>query len=94
MLFRSAIAVIRGRDDVSIANVLGSNLMNTIFITGSVASVFALPIEKQVLTYDSVWLVGATVGMWALILLFKGRVPRWMGGLFLACYVYYIVSLL
>ena len=54
-------AALAGKSDISIANVLGSNLFNLGFILGGAALVAVLPTSKLLVRRDSAALVGATL---------------------------------
>jgi cation:H+ antiporter len=89
----SLVSSIRGRDDVAIANVLGSNLFNILVILGLSATIAPLPVAVGIVTSDNWWMLGVTLLLFPLM--FTGRrINRWEGGLLLAVYVAYLAFLL
>ena len=76
-------AVLTGSGDISIGNVVGSNVCNIALILGLSALISPLPVHKQLLKLD-VWLMlGASV-LLAVCHYFYHGVNRWQGGIFFA----------
>jgi cation:H+ antiporter len=89
----SLVSVARGRDDVAIGNVIGSNLFNILGILGLSALVSPLEVHPLIIARDQWWMFGVTLLL--LPLMYTGfRVVRWEGGLLLAIYAAYLVQLL
>lgn len=89
----SVVASLRGRDDVAIANVIGSNLFNTLVVLGINGSIVPLPIDASIARLDCWWMFGVTLLL--VPLMFTGRrVNRWEGALMLVVYTVYMVVLL
>ncbi|HVK12325.1 MAG TPA: calcium/sodium antiporter [Gemmataceae bacterium] len=89
----SLVSSIRGRDDVAIGNVIGSNLFNILGILGINALVAPLPISPEIAGWDNWWMLGVTVLLFPLM--FTGRrINRWEGLGLLAVYAAYMVLLL
>src|SRR6056297_4205412 len=70
-------AALAGSADISVANVVGSNVVNLGFVLGGAALVRALPIAPDLVRRDSAVLLGAT-GL-VLALLWDVRVGRLEG---------------
>lgn len=86
------VSSLRGRNDVAIGNVIGSNLFNLLGILGVSALVAPLPVARELIASDGWWLLGVT--LLALPLLINGaRVNRWEGGLLLVAYAAYLYGL-
>ena len=82
-------AALRGKGDISVGNVVGSNICNIALILGLCATVKALPVNRQVLKGDLPVMTLATLAL-AGLLYFTGGVPRWGGLIFIlmmACYL-------
>ncbi|MBO5643890.1 MAG: calcium/sodium antiporter [Lentisphaeria bacterium] len=82
-------AALRGKGDISVGNVVGSNICNIALILGLCAAVKALPVNRQVLKGDLPVMTLATLAL-AGLLYFTGGVPRWGGLIFIlmmACYL-------
>jgi len=89
----SLVSVVRGRDDVAIGNVIGSNLFNILGILGLSALVSPLGVNPLIIARDSWWMLGTTLLLFPLM--YTGfRVTRWEGGLLLATYAVYLALLL
>lgn len=89
----SLVSSIRGRSDVAIGNVIGSNLFNILMILGLSGLFAPLPVSPDLLRWDCWWMLGVTVVL--LPMLLNGRrVNRWEGGVLLAVYVAYLWLLL
>lgn len=89
----SLVSSLRGRDDVAIANVIGSNLFNILVILGLGATISPLSVAPGIVASDVWWMLGVTLLLFPLM--FTGRrINRWEGGLLLAVYVVYLAVLL
>ena len=88
-LVTSATAALRGRTDIALGNVVGSNIFNILGILGITAAVHPLAVPPEMLTRDLPAMLGAT----ALLLIFGmtgARITRTEGGLLLALYAGYL----
>ncbi len=91
-LFTTIAGISRGEMDISVGNIVGSNIFNSLMVLGATALVRPIEIGNIDFRGDFAFMVGAT----ALLLLFlvAGRkVPRWGGAVFLAVYAFYLVFL-
>lgn len=89
----SVVSSVRGRNDVAIGNVIGSNLFNILGILGLSALVSPLPVSPAVAFGDNYWMLGVTLLLFPV--LFTGsRVSRPEGGILLAAYGIYLGVLL
>jgi cation:H+ antiporter len=89
----SLVSSVRGRSDVAIGNVIGSNLFNILVILGSSAMIVPLHIQPAIYASDCWWMLGVTLLLFPIM--FTGlRVNRWEGGLLLAAYCLYLGILL
>lgn len=89
----SLVSVARGRDDVAIGNVVGSNLFNLLVILGLSAAISPLAVNSAILDSDNWWMLGATVLLFPLMVSGK-RIGRVEGVLLLAVYGVYLARLL
>ncbi len=88
-LAASAVASWRGRDDIAVANVIGSNLFNVLGILGVTALVRPLPVSDVIIERDGWWMLG--FGLLLLPIIYSGnRVRRSEGLLLLAGFVVYL----
>ncbi len=85
----SLVSSLRGRSDVAIGNVIGSNLFNILMILGLTGLVSPLPVQASIVGSDCWWMLGVTAVLLP-ILLNGRRVNRWEGSVLLAAYVAYL----
>lgn len=93
-LATSAVAAIRGKNDIAIGNVVGSNIFNIFLILGVSSSILPLPFERE--SMSDAFLAGLGT-LLVLFFAFRGkkkRIDRIEGALLLSCYVAYIIFLL
>ena len=89
----SLVSSVRGRSDVAIGNVIGSNLFNILAILGLSAIIHPLPIQPAIFTNDCWWMLGSTLVLFPFM--FTSRlVNRWEGGVLLVLYGVYVWQLL
>lgn len=89
----SLVSSFRGRDDVAIGNVIGSNLFNILGILGLSSMLDVVPVHPAIIAGDNWWMLAATLGLFPII--YTGRrVNRWEGALLLAGYAIYLAVLL
>lgn len=89
----SAISLYRGRADVSVGNVIGSNLFNILMILGVSGFITPLPVQEAIFNSDCYWMLGVTLLLFPII--FTGRrISQWEGLILLGCYGTYITLLI
>lgn len=92
-LFTSAVAAWRKESDLSVGNILGSNVFNMLAIIGSAAVVFPQRISPQVLWLDAPVMLALSAAclpiMWT-----HGRISRSEGGVLLIAYGAYLYVLI
>ncbi len=91
-LATSVVAARKGKSDIAIGNVVGSNLFNIFWILGVCATVSPLAVQG-IRPADFAVLVGSMVLFW-LFARTKHRVERWEGAVLVACYVAYLTALI
>lgn len=92
-LVTSLVSIYRGRDDVAIGNVIGSNLFNILGILGLSALASPLPVAWAIGTSDNWWMLGATLLLWPIMVAHK-RINRWEGCVLLIVYGAYMTFLM
>ncbi len=85
----SVIAALRRHTDVAVANLIGSNVMNTLGILGVAGSITPLPFSPELAGADMIWMLAATILIFPLMRIGM-RVTRWDGLLLLGFYGAYI----
>lgn len=89
----SLVSSIRGRDDVAIGNVVGSNLFNILGILGINGLIAPLPIALEIASFDNWWMLGVTALLFPLM--FTGmRISRLEGAGLMTVYAVYMATLL
>lgn len=83
----------KGKVDIAIGNIIGSNIFNILFVVGISALVSPNPIAfPNSFIVDAVAAIAAAVLLWLLVLKNK-QISRLGGGIMLACYAGYFVYL-
>lgn len=85
----SITAGLGGNADISLSNVIGSNLFNTLVVLGACAAIRRVPTDREVMGRDFLWNMAATAAL--LVISFAGTIFRWEGLLLLAAMVLYLV---
>ena len=91
-LVTSIVAAWRGRDDIAVANVIGSNIFNVLGIAGTTALVHPLPVPAEILARDNWWMLGASLLLFPLMKTGL-RVNRVEGAVLLAGFATYMAIL-
>lgn len=73
-LATSAIAAFKKEMDISIGNIIGSNIFNILSVLGITSIVKSIPVSEGFLSFDIFWMVGMSVLLFFFILPFKGGV--------------------
>ena len=90
-LFTSVIAARKGKADIAIGNIVGSNIFNILFVLGVSALILPIPFEISFVT-DCLVAIAAGVVLW-LCVFRKKKLVRFDGILMLICYAAYFVFL-
>lgn len=89
----STSAALKGSAEITIGNVVGSNILNILLILGITSVISPLAVQKSTVKYELPMVIGATVLLAALGLL-DGTVGRVDGLILLAGMVFYLLYLL
>lgn len=89
----SLVSSFRGRSDMAIGNVIGSNLFNTLIIPGTCGLMTTLPVAPGLIASDGWWMLGVTI-LLVPIMLTGRRVGRLEGAFLLGVYGVYLGLLL
>jgi cation:H+ antiporter len=90
-LATSAVAAWKGRSDLAVGNVLGSNVFNLLGILGTTAALVPLSAASRFAMLDLPVMLAATAGV--LVLGARGRIGRPAGALLLAGYGAYLLTM-
>jgi cation:H+ antiporter len=93
-LATSVAAAYRGHSDIAIANIIGSNIFNSLIIPGLTGSFFLLKVNQNLLAFDFYVMAAATVTIGILYLIRHPMVRRGVGISMLLAYSVYAIHLL
>lgn len=91
-LVTSAMAARKGKADIAIGNIVGSNIFNILFVVGTTALIIPVPFSSEFFV-DGVVAILAAVLLW-LCIFRKKRLERLGGGMMLIGYLAYFAYLL
>ncbi|WP_430825352.1 calcium/sodium antiporter [Carboxylicivirga sp. N1Y90] len=93
-LATSLIAAIKKESDISIGNIIGSNIFNIWAVLGLTSVIKPISVSNELIKVDYSWMVGIAILLLVLLLpLSKGVISRWKGVMLLLLYVTYIYIL-
>ncbi len=92
-LVASTMAALKGRDDIAVGNIIGSNLFNTMGVAGAASLAHPLQASPEIASFDSFLMLGITVLLFIVVKLNKLTISRTIGGLFLFSYIGYLALL-
>ena len=91
-LFTSVVAAKKGKADIAIGNIVGSNIFNILFVVGISAVILPVTFASN-FVIDTIIAIAAGLVLWACV--FKNKKLNRAGGIFmLLCYAAYFVYLL
>ncbi|MFT4778497.1 MAG: cation:H+ antiporter [Flavobacteriales bacterium] len=88
-LVASSIAALRNQGDLSIGNLVGSNIFNILSVIGITSMVSPLPVDAGIIGFDIWWMLGIALLIFP-IMRSKYIVSRWQGALLVIIYLAYI----
>lgn len=92
-LAASVTAAIKGKADLAVGNVIGSNLFNTLGVLGVAGAVAPLELERNMLVRDLPITLIITIAMLGLGMQKSHKIQKWQGGILLLVFVGFQVSL-
>ncbi|NOZ45657.1 MAG: calcium/sodium antiporter [Chlorobi bacterium] len=93
-LATSLIAAFKHETDISIGNIIGSNIFNILGILGTTSVVKEIPVNFQEFKTDIFWMLGISLLLFVLIIPLKGGIlKRYKGLILFAIYCIYIYSI-
>jgi cation:H+ antiporter len=90
-LVASGVAAYRGKTDIAVGNVVGSNIFNLLWVLGLTSSIVALPFEVVSNTDLLIVIASSTLVILALVSSRNNTVNRSHGVLFVGLYLVYLV---
>ena len=91
-LVTSVMASLRGKSDLALGNIVGSNIYNIFGILGATALIHPVAAPEEIVRFDN-WVMLAATAALILFALTKNRIERWEDALLVAGYVAYIAYL-
>ncbi|WP_066757598.1 calcium/sodium antiporter [Crocinitomix algicola] len=88
-LITSAVAAYKGETDISIGNLIGSNIFNIMAVVGLTSIVTPIAVSEKSIQVDYWWMIGIALALFPM-LIFGKKVGRFKGLLLLSSYVTYI----
>ena len=88
-LVTSAVAAFKKETDISIGNLIGSNIFNIMAVIGITAIVKPIPVTEDVISYDMIWMLVIALCLLPLMLIGK-KLGRLKGFMLFGTYVVYI----
>jgi cation:H+ antiporter len=90
-LVTSVVAMIKGEEELSLGNVLGSNITNITLVLGTVGISSPLKIARRLVSVDGWIMLGYIVLLW--MLMWKKKVGKCEGIILLGGYIFYFIYL-
>jgi cation:H+ antiporter len=85
----SIMASRRGEADLAVANIVGSNIFNVLFVLGIGATLVDIPVSESMLIFHMPVMLLFSVAMF-LAVRFRNRIERPTGAVFVGMYAIYI----
>lgn len=92
-LVASIVAAVRKQSDISVGNLIGSNIFNVFAVIGITSIVKPIDVSDQVLGFDMYWMLGIMFLMIPILLIGK-RIGRLKGVLLFGSYIAYVAVIL
>lgn len=92
-LVTSAMAAKKGKADLAVGNVIGSNIFNILWILGISALINPLPFDVASNTDILMMIIASMMLIFAIIIGKRPRIDRWEGWVFVFTYVAYLAYL-
>jgi len=90
----SVIAALKKETDISVGNIIGSNIMNILSVLGFTSLVSPISVSAEIARFDIPWMLGISLLMLFLMLpAARSRITRWEGGFMIFIYLLYIYFL-
>jgi len=88
-LFTSIIAALKGKADIAVGNIVGSNIFNVLFVLGTVSLIKPINMSSSLLFFDGSVMIGITL-LFLLFATIGKKVERWEGATLLVGYLTYM----
>jgi len=93
-LATSVIAALKKETDISVGNIIGSNIMNILSVLGITSLISPIKVDAEISRFDIPWMLGISLLMLLLMLpASRSRITRWEGTFMILIYLLYIYFL-
>ena len=92
-LVASTVAAYRKQTDISVGNLIGSNIFNIMAVLGITSMVKPIEVSEKVLSFDMYWVICIALLMFPVLFIGK-RIGRLKGVILLSAYIAYIYMVL
>jgi len=93
-LATSAIAALKKETEISVGNIIGSNIMNILSVLGFTSLVSPVSVSTEIARFDIPWMLGISILLLLMMLpAARSRITRWKGLLMIIIYLLYIYLL-
>ncbi|MCB0379676.1 MAG: calcium/sodium antiporter [Flavobacteriales bacterium] len=92
-LATSVVAACKKETDISVGNLIGSNIFNILAVLGFTALVKEIPVSNQVITNDAYWMLGISLLLFPLMY-YKYNINRLKGLVLFTSYLVYLYFVL
>jgi cation:H+ antiporter len=90
----SVIAALKKETDISVGNIIGSNIMNILSVLGVTSLVSPISVSAEIGGFDIPWMLGISLLLLFLMLpASRSRITRWEGSFMIVIYLVYIYFL-
>ena len=91
----SVIAALKKETDISVGNIIGSNIMNILSVLGITSIIRPIKVDAAIIRIDMPWMLGISVLLLLLMIpAARSRITRWEGILMIVIYLLYIYLIL
>ena len=90
-LATSVIAALKKETDISVGNIIGSNMMNILLVLGMTGIIQPVRVDPEIGRFDIPWMLGTSLFLLVVMLpSIRSRITRWEGILMILLYLLYI----
>ncbi len=89
-LVASGVAAYRRQTDISLGNLVGSNIFNILIVLGITSLIMPIQVAESVMSFDMYWMLGIALALYPMMFIGK-KMGRIHGVILLSAYITYIV---
>lgn len=92
-LVASCVAAYRKQTDISVGNLVGSNIFNVFAVIGITSMVTPIDVSQDVMSFDMYWMLGIAIAL-GFMLWIGNKIGRLKGAILLLTYISYVAVIL